>query len=95
MVVVLIPKDKNGIYHDIGLLDPIWKVMEMLIYNRLKKTELQDCLCGFIVDRSTGTAIMEVKLAQQLAYLEQVPLYGLCIDIQKAINEIMCLGLPI
>ena len=27
---------------------------------------------------------MEVKLAQQLAYMDQVPLYGIFIDLRKA-----------
>ena len=51
--------------------------MEILMDNWLKKLDLHDCLCGFTAGRGTGTAIMEVKIAQQLAYLEQVPLYGL------------------
>ena len=44
--------------------------------NRLKILELHDCLHGFLDSRGTVTAIMEVKLAQQLAYLEHVRLYG-------------------
>ena len=31
-----------------------------------------------------GTATTEVKLAQQLAYIEKVPLYGVFIDLRKA-----------
>ena len=45
-----------------------------------------DCLHGFLAGRGTGTAIMEVKLVQQLAYLEQVPLYGLFLDLRKAFD---------
>ena len=54
--------------------------------NRLKTLALHDCLHSFTAGRGTGTAIMEVKLAQQLAYLEQVPLYGLFIDLRKAFD---------
>ena len=71
MVVVLIPKGK-GNYRGIGLLDPIWKAIEVVMDNRLKILELHDCLHGFLVGRGTGTAIMEVKLVQQLAYLLKV-----------------------
>ena len=86
MVVVLIPRGTSGDYRGIGLLDPIWKVMEILMDNQLKTLALHDCLHGFPAGRGTGTAIMEVKLAQQLVYLKQVPLYGLFIDLRKAFN---------
>ena len=85
MVVVLIPKGKDD-YRGIGLLDPIWKAIEVVMDNRLKCLELHDCLHGFLAGRGTGTAIMEVKLVQQLAYLEQVPLYGLFLDLRKAFD---------
>ena len=46
--------------------------------------EFHDCLHGFLTGRGTGTAMIEVKLAQQLAYLNQTPLYGIFIDLKKA-----------
>ena len=56
----------------------------MLIDGRLQGIEFHDCLHSFQSGRGTGTAITEVKLAQQLAYLEQVPLwYGIFIDLWK------------
>ncbi len=33
-----------------------------------------------------GTAIIEAKLAQQLAYLELMPFYGVFLDLQKAFD---------
>ena len=39
---------------------------------------------GFLAGRGTGTATTEVKLSQQLAYIEQIPLYGVFIDLRKA-----------
>ena len=50
---------------------------------RLQAIEFHDCLHGFLTGRGTGTATTEVKLAQQLAYLEQQPLYGIFIDLKK------------
>ena len=83
MIVVLIPKD-GGNYQDIGLLNPIWKVIKVVIDNRLKVLKLHNCLRGFINDRGIGTAIMEVKLTQQLAYIDQVLLYGFFMVLRKA-----------
>ena len=54
--------------------------------NRLKILELHDCLHGFLAGCGTGTTITEFKLVQQLAYLEQVPLYGLVLDLRKAFD---------
>jgi hypothetical protein len=36
--------------------------------------------------QGTGTAILEAKLAQQLAHLEQDPFYGVFLDLTKAFN---------
>ena len=51
---------------------------------RLSSIKFHDCLHGFLSGRGTGTATTEVKLTQQLAYLEQAPLYGIFIDLKKA-----------
>ena len=50
---------------------------------RLSKLEFHDCLRCSIGDRGTCTATTEVELTQQLTYLEQVPLYGVCVDLKK------------
>ena len=52
----------------------------------LQGVQFHDCLHGFLKGRGTGTATMEVKLAQQLAFLEQEALYGVFIDLHKAYN---------
>ena len=63
MVVVLLPKG-GGNYRRIGLLDPMWKVIEVVMDNRLNFLEYHDCLHGFLAGQGTGTAAMEVKLTQ-------------------------------
>ena len=83
MVLVIFPKGNND-YRGIGLLDPMWKVIKVVMDNRLKCLEYHDYLHGFLAGRSTGTAAMEVKLTQQLDFIEQVPLYGVFIDLRKA-----------
>ena len=83
IIIVLLPKG-NGDYRGIGLLEPLWKCVEILMDTRLHVIEFHDCLHGFLTGRGTGTATTEVKLAQQLAYLEQQPLFGIFIDLKKA-----------
>ena len=72
LIVVLIPKG-NGNFHGIGLLEPFWKILEIVLDIRLQLIPLDDNLHGFMSGRGTGTsaATMEIKLAQQLAYVEQ------------------------
>ena len=70
MVIVLLPKG-GGDYRGIGLLEPLWKVVEVLMDKRFLAIKFHYCLHGFLAGRGTGTATMEVKLAQQLAYREQ------------------------
>ena len=41
-------------------------------------------LTGFLAGKRTGTATIEAKLAQQLAFVEQEPLYGIYLDLKKA-----------
>ena len=52
--------------------------------DRLNIIEFHDCLHGFLAGKGTGTATIEAKLSQQLAYIEQQPLYGVYIDLRKA-----------
>ena len=83
IIIVLLPKG-GGDFRGIGLLEPAWKVIEILMDARLQVVEIHDCLHGFCAGRGTGTATLEVKLTQQLAHLEQAPLYGIFIDLRKA-----------
>ena len=85
MVIVLLPNG-GGDYRGIGLLDPIWKVAEVVMDNRLKVLDYHDCLHGFLAGQGTGTETTEVNMAQQLAYIEQVPLNVVFIDLCKAYN---------
>ncbi|KAL7545958.1 hypothetical protein ACHAWF_009309, partial [Thalassiosira exigua] len=85
VVVVLLPKG-GGDYRGIGLLEPIWKVIEGVMDTRLEVIELHDCLHGYRTKRGTGTATVEAKLAAQLAYLEQKPFFAIFIDLRKAFD---------
>jgi hypothetical protein len=56
--------------------------------------KLHNCLHGILPCRGMGTAIMEVKLNQQLAWVDQAPLYQIYLDLKKAydaLNQTWCL----
>jgi hypothetical protein len=85
MIIVLLPKG-GGDYCGIGLLDPIWKVVEKVMVARLSIIKLHDCLHGAC--RGTRMAIMEAKPQQQLAWVEQEPLYQIYLDLRKAYDAL-------
>ena len=72
-VLVLITKgtiDTQGI----GLLETLWKVVEVFIDTRLKSSlQMHDILHEFRAGRRTGKAIMELKLSQELTSIDQPP----------------------
>ncbi len=93
MVIVLLLKG-GGDYRSIGLLDSMWKVVEKIMVARMSCLKLHDCLHGGVPRRGMGTAIMEVKLNQQLAWVDQAPLYQIYLDLKKAydaLNQTRCL----
>ena len=53
---------------------------------RLNAFNLHNLLPGCRNMRGTGTAGIEVKLAQQLAHLEQMPFYAVFFDLKKAFD---------
>jgi hypothetical protein len=85
IIVVLIPKG-GGDYRGIGLLEPIWKIIERVMDRRLNAIPIHESLHGCRDGRGTGTAVIEAKLAQQLAHLEQCPFYGIFLDLKKAFD---------
>jgi hypothetical protein len=87
MVIVLLPKGR-GDYHGIGLLNPMWKVVEKIMVARLSVIELHDCLHGALSRWGMGRAIIEVNLNQQLAWVEQEPLYQIYLDLKKAYDAL-------
>jgi hypothetical protein len=87
MTIVLLLKG-GGDYRSIGLLNPIWKVVEKVMVLRFSAIKLHDCLNGGLPGQGTGTAIMEVKLQQQLAWAEQEPLYQIYLDLRKAYDAL-------
>ena len=73
-------------YWKIGLLEPILKVLEVIVDWRLNVENLHGSLCGFQSSRGMGTVTISTKIAIQLAYLEQYSLYGVFLDLRKAFD---------
>jgi hypothetical protein len=73
-IIVLLPKGGDN-YRGIGLLEPCWKAVEKIMVKQLASIKFHDCLHGGLPKRGTGTASIEAKLAQQLAWQDQCPLY--------------------
>ncbi len=70
VIIILIPKG-YGDYWGIGLIEPIHKMVQLVVDGRLEIIDLHNCLHSFLSGCGMGTAIMELKLAVQLAYLDQ------------------------
>jgi hypothetical protein len=86
MIIVLLPKDVSN-YCGIGL-DPIWKVVEKVMVARFSVIRLHDCLHGGLPKWGTGTAIMKVKLQQQLTWVDQDSMYQIILDLRKAYDAL-------
>ncbi len=87
MVIVLLPKD-GGNYQGIGLLNPFLKVVEKIMVHQLGTIEFYPCLHGGLPKRGMGMATIEAKLAQQLAWMEQEPLYQVFVNPRKAYDHL-------
>jgi hypothetical protein len=85
VIVVLLLKGSRD-YHGISLLEPPWKVVKRIMDRRLNALPLHEALHGCQNGRGTGMTILEAKLAQQLAHLEQEPFYGVFLDLKKAFD---------
>jgi hypothetical protein len=85
VIVMLLLKGGGG-YRGSGLLEPLWKVVERIMDQQLNVLLLHEALHGCRSGRGIGTAILEAKLAQQLAHLEQEPFYGVFLDLKKAFD---------
>ena len=63
--------------------------MEAIINTRLRESiRLHDVLHGFHTWRGTGTAILELNLAQEIDSMDQYPLFLFFLDLHKAYNTV-------
>ena len=92
--MVLILKRK-GDYHDISLVEVIWKVVTAVLNRRLTASiTFHNFLHGFWAGRGKGTATLEAKLLQTLASLREKVMYVIFRDLHKvhdALDRSRCL----
>ena len=87
-VLVLIQKGSTYTW-GIGILEVMWKVVEAVIYTRIKTVvQFHDVLHGFRAGRGAGTTITELKLAQYLASVNQDPIFLVFFDLRMAYNNL-------
>ncbi len=86
-IIVLLPKG-SGDYCGNGLLELFWKVLEKVMVAQLALIKFHDGLHGRLPGQGMGTATVEAKLAQSLAWRNQCWLYQIYVNLKKAYNPL-------
>jgi hypothetical protein len=82
--LVLILKSDGGV-RGIGLLESVWKVISMIIKERMSHTiQFDDMLHGFCPGRGMGTAILEARLHLDKNIQQGKTLSQVFLDLSKA-----------
>ena len=69
----------------IGLLGVLCKAVEAIIGTCIKKVmTFHDVLHVFCIGRGMGTSIVELKRAQELASVDQDPIFLVFLDLRKS-----------
>ena len=80
-ILVLTPKG-NTDTRGIGLLESLWKVVEVIIDTFLRASvRLHNVLHGLSEGRGTGTTTLELKLAKELVSVDQDPPFLVFLDL--------------
>ena len=74
VIVVLVPKGNSCNFRGIRFMQPVWKIVEGVMERRLQKLECHESLHGGLKGKGMGTAIMDMKMAQELVSVDQDPL---------------------
>ena len=87
-ILVLISKGNPETW-GVGLLEVLWKVVETIIDTCIKMVvTFHGILHGFRASRDTGTATIELKIAQELESIDQDPLFLVFMDLRKQYNTL-------
>ena len=87
-ILVLTPKGNTDI-RGIGLLEMIWKAMESIINTHLwSSIQFHNVLQELHTGRGTGTETTELKLSQELAIINQDPLFLAFLKLNKAYGTV-------
>jgi Reverse transcriptase (RNA-dependent DNA polymerase) len=86
--LVLLPKPDGGV-RGIGLLETIWKIITIIIKDRILDTvQFDDSLHGFLPRRGTSTAIIEAKLRLDTKLVTGQAIHQVFKDISKAYDSV-------
>jgi Reverse transcriptase (RNA-dependent DNA polymerase) len=86
--LVLISKSDGGV-RGIGLLESVWKVISMIIKERMSQSiQFDDMLHGFRPGRGTGTAILEARLHLDRSIQKGKTLSQIFLDLSKAYDTL-------
>ena len=87
-MLVLISKG-NADTRRIALLEVVWKVVEAVIDTQIKSVvQLHYVLHGFCTGRGIGTAIMDLRLAQELENVYHDPIFLVFLDLRKLYDNL-------
>ena len=87
--VLVLVTNINSDTQEIGLLEIVYKVLEVVIDTRVNAiVQLHYVFHGFHGGRLTGTNIMELKILQDLASVDQDPLFLVFLDLRKVCNNL-------
>ena len=85
---MILPKG-NGDYWGIGLLELSWKIIELIINQRIaSKVTFHNALHGFQANRGTGIACIEAKLLHPLSEMVQTTLHFIFLDFWKVYDTV-------
>ena len=88
MILFLIPKGNTDI-RVISLLETLWRVVEAIIDTCLRASiSFHNVLHGFRALRGIGTAILELKISQELDSVDQDPLFLVFLDLRKSYDTV-------
>ena len=74
---------------EIGMFEVLWKVVEAIINTCINTVvTLNNVLYGFLASRGKGTTIMEINMVQELATIDQEPLFLVLLDLQKSYDTL-------
>ena len=86
--MVIIPKASTDTW-GIDLLETLWKAAEVIIDTRIPVSiHFHDVTRRFWYVRGTETAIMELKIAQELTRMDHKILFLIFLELSKAYNNV-------
>ena len=87
-ILVPIPRGTTNTI-GIGLLEILWKVVDALIYTHLRASlQMHDVLHEFRAGTGMGTAILDLKLDQDIAIIDQDPLFLVFLDLRNSYDTV-------